>query len=442
MVSGRILNAIFFLAYGASLMVLSTFFVSLLGTVSALLLGAPIVAAAAALQTIWALWPPKTTASTERRGRRFAIAFAKSLAWAALLLIPVVVLVFLPAGHVIKTFEEPGQEFVPWPPTPPSTIVVIIALLSWASALLLAAMPMLDWARSLVDGHLQAQPAVRPGPIARRFAIGLAALLVSAELAHQALDDGTTRPLSWLWCAGNSNASKVAKLWDHYDRSKPWSVGWEYLIPMDWDVEILDSTRTVRRYYTLRLVPRNSATASLIADGQTHEPSNRQRSLISSIQVSMRDEGLPYLRYSESGRFVCGFDQDSNLMACRNANTGTPIRAEELRAEIRFRRREFTGELVDNLGQHPLPGESYYLPSGADTDRYFAVTCRGDDCSLFFVDADQGPRPMVTVAFPAANLSEVQSIHAFAGAALENFRKAAADFQSGAERPRCEIEAY
>lgn len=441
MVSGRVLTVIFFLAYGASLIVLSTFFVSLLGTVSALLLGTPIVAAAAALQTVWALWPPKTKASTERRGRRFAIAFAKSFAWAALLFIPAVILVFLPAGHVIKTFEEPGLELFSWPDTPPSIVLTTLALLCWAVALLISARPMLVWAHRLVDGGPDARPTIRSGLIVGRFAVGLAALLASAELAHHALNSEAVRPLHWLWCAGSSNSSKVAKLWDHYDRSKPWSVGQKYLIPLDWDVEILDSTKKARRYYALRLVPRNSLAGANL--GKANEQPKNPRSLISSIELYAKgNEYLPYYRYSASGRFICRFDRDLNLMACQDSNTAPQMSLEGRRAEVVFRWRDFTGELIDDSSQHPLPGGSYYLPLEAATDRYFAVTCRGNDCSLLFVDADEGPRPLVTVAFSAENLSEVQSVYAFAGAALENFRKAAADFQSTAERPRCEIEAY
>ncbi len=252
MARGRILRTVFFLAYGASLLVLSTFFVSLLGTVSALLLAAPLVAAAAALQTTWAFWTSSSSASRKYQGNRVAVPLAKSIAWATLLFIPVVILVFLPAGHVIKTFEETGLELFPWPPTPPSTILTTLALAVWAAALLLAAMPMLAWARRFVEGGPDIRPATRPGLVVARFAVSLATLLASAELAHRVLNSDDMRPLHWLWCAGNSNASKVAKLWEHYDRSKPSSVGWKYLIPMDWDVEILESRRTARQFYALR----------------------------------------------------------------------------------------------------------------------------------------------------------------------------------------------
>lgn len=399
----------FWLVYGLVLFGSSTLFSTLMGTAAVLLLVGPICGLALLTSILaWIGVLPRTAHGNTAR------VVVKSATRAFLFsLLPLSVLI---AGsvfvqpHIFKDLiEDPARPFAIWPATPPSALGIAAFLIVLVVGLVLPARFAMEraWKSLYQADTARGTAAVRYSytrSVVGRLAVTvltIAALFGGLLVLH----DGPGWR-NWAWPVGGTLKSikKVTNLWNYYDRTKPWSIGGvRYLIPADWQVEIITASSNVGRYQVIALTPLLKSESLPVDRVYIH---NRLADFITlAPDVANGD-----YRCKRRWRFGLTACWHRSRPADQLIDTADYDYAASLRTSIDIGYDPSVGGGLSPDAARAAYRESlYFLSDDAGTD--FLARCRQSVCTWAFVDRQtEAQRSTVEVVFRNANIERWNDI--------------------------------
>jgi len=359
-------------------------------------------------------------------------AMASAFVWSLPFLVVLVVGALFVQTHVFKDFEDPSLPFAIWPKRPPSMWGLALYLVLLLAGVVLPAWRAMrtawtnlhpsDTSKTAATGH------AATGAVYRRLALAVITPIALSVGLLVLIDGPGWR--NWAWPVGGilKNAQKVTRLWDYYDRSKPWSVGGlRYLIPEDWEVEIVLGSGSTKNYQIIALAPPNITGAP--------RPDSLEPPPVGRIFIHNRLPDLIAIEQSgDGGDFRCKRKWRFGLTACWHVDRAGDQQIDTATYDytanlLTSRNTRYDPASSRGLGEKEtltVYRESFYVLS-EDPSTEFLARCRQGVCYWIFVD--QG-RSTVEVRFPDVNIKDWGRIQSTIVEALADFKERAQRYGS------------